>query len=148
MTSPVRSGLLVLSVIVGLAVVGFLWNRPTPVPAVFGERLSVAGGRARAAAVGKPMLVFATADWCGPCQTFKRTTLCDDEVESFIRERFVPVYLNTDTERAFAGSLSIVSIPASIVLVGDRAVGKVEGALGRDAYLAWLKSMARAPNGT
>src|SRR6478735_8197865 len=51
---------------------------------------------ARAECEGKPILLSLTAAWCRACHEMDRTTYADAEVAALIRERFVPVRVDTD----------------------------------------------------
>jgi len=140
----------VLIAAVLVAVLGaILWaqRRTAPLPPVFSDRLTMRQAASRSAESGKPVLVFATADWCGPCQQFKRTTLVDQRVEAEIREHFIPVYLNVDMEQDAAAVLSIHSIPASVILRDGSNVARLEGAVPGEQYLAWLSSNAPGGDG-
>ena len=132
---------LVLTVVLALGVIVVRgWSGHTPIPPVFAEQLTLSDAAARAAQSGKPVLVFATADWCGPCQEFKRTTLVDPEVAGWIADNTVPVYLNVDRFQDEAAGLSIISIPTSIMMRDGKAVARLSGAAGVEEYSAWLKT--------
>src|SRR5262245_10835198 len=51
---------------------------------------------ARAAREGKPVLLSITAAWCRACHEMDRTTYADPAVAALIRDRFVPVRVDTD----------------------------------------------------
>lgn len=147
MNRTLRTFALFAVIVIALALLTLLRSRTAPIPPVFSERLTYAQGLERAATSGKPLLVFATADWCGPCQSFKRSTLVEPEVESLIRDRFIPVYLNIDENQDAAASLAIHRIPASVVLKDGRPAGKLEGAVTGAEYVAWLNTALASPPG-
>lgn len=136
---------LALLAVAALALVVYSRSRTAPMPPVFAERLTLRAAAAAAERSGKPVLVFATADWCGPCQSFKRTTLVDPGVEALITAQFVPVYLDVDLEQDAAAAFSIISLPSSIVLRDGRPVSKIEGAVGAEEYAAFLRAALSAP---
>lgn len=119
-----------------------LWNRPgggvAPVPPAFEGGLALAQASERARADGRPVLVFATADWCGPCQALKRGALLDAGVSAAIREGFVPVYLDVDANPADAQRLNVQSIPALIVLNAGQEAARLEGAVSTPQLSKWL----------
>ena len=51
---------------------------------------------ARAAREGKPVLLAITAAWCRACHEMDRTTYADPAVAALVRDRFVPVRVDTD----------------------------------------------------
>jgi len=108
---------------------------------------SAAADEARQA--GRPMLVFATADWCPPCRSLKRGPLQRDEVVDQIETRFVPV--KADVTREGGPGMSIASrfdvpyLPTFLVVdPAGNELGRVTGYLGDDELLAWLGTAARA----
>jgi len=110
-----------------------------PTPAVFEEGLTFEDAASRAQEEQRPVMVFATADWCGPCQRLKRGALVDPGVEAFIRENLQPVYLDVDQQQALARKFNVSGIPATLIVRGDRVVASTTGVVPPDAYLAWLR---------
>ncbi len=51
---------------------------------------------ARAAAAGRPVLLFLGAAWSPGCDEMQRTTFADRAVVALVRERFVPVRVDAD----------------------------------------------------
>lgn len=112
-----------------------------PVPAVFSQGLTLAQAQDQSKSSGKPVLVYATADWCGPCQQFKRTTLVDPAVVALIHSSTVPVYLDIDHHRDDAAKFNFTSIPATVLVRDGAMIAKFSaGAVDADEYLAWLKT--------
>ncbi|MBX3380324.1 MAG: thioredoxin family protein [Phycisphaeraceae bacterium] len=111
-----------------------------PVPEVFAAGLSLDGAIERGRAEKKPVLVFATADWCGPCQVMKRTVLSEPGIEQQIARDFVPAYVDLDKEKAAAERLKVFSIPATLILWDGRQVARMEGVVPHDSYQTWLEA--------
>jgi len=107
---------------------------PTPEIFVNTPRLS----DAMASHPGRPVVVFATADWCPPCQSMKRETLVDPRVAELIRERATPVYMNVDQDSE-AGKLGIYGIPATLVIWDGTTIARQEGFRDAEAYLSFLR---------
>src|SRR5690606_15095484 len=91
-----------------------------PTPGMFDAGLSLAEAEALAAEDGRVTLVFATADWCGPCQSLKRGALVDGEVEWWARANAAPTLLDLTAPgpeaKAAAQRLGVGPIPAVILL--------------------------------
>ena len=92
---------------------------------------------------GRPTLMMFTADWCGPCQSFKRTVLAHSKVSAKIDEsvRFEKVDLtrrggpNAETAQRYG----VRGIPA-LVLVDTRGreIDRYQGATDPEQFLRWL----------
>lgn len=136
------SAVLVALLLVGSMVVAWGWGGSAGAPPAFKGGLSLAAGEARSAQTGRPVLVLATADWCGPCRAFKRGALRDEDLNRLIAERTVPVYLDVDKDRAGAGRLGVFSIPALVMVRGGRVVSRLEGVRESAEVEAWLISTA------
>lgn len=134
--------------IVIIAVAGFIILRPTkpaPVPPFFASgATSLDSAISRADAEGKLVYAFATADWCGPCQTFKKGALIDPRVADWIEANAVPVYIDVDKSPGDAQRLNVRPIPASIMLRDGSEVSRIEGVESADTFLAWLEQSARS----
>lgn len=105
-------------------------------PPAFAEHLSLAGAQSRAGG-GKPVLAFATANWCPPCKEMKRTTLRDARVTEWILQNTVPAYVDVDKDPAAAAQLSVVGIPAMVLMRDGVAIAKNEGYVDAERFLAW-----------
>lgn len=133
------------------AIVGFVGLRAVlgvgvaPRPAVFADSpASLRQAMERAKQEGKLVFAFATADWCGPCQRFKRTALVDPRVEALLQERTVPVYIDVDKAPEDAAALAVMGIPSSNLLTPEgEIVARMEGAVGASALLRWLQKASQ-----
>lgn len=111
-----------------------------PVPNVFSQGLSLQSAIDRGKAEKKPVFVFATADWCGPCQQMKRTVLSEPTVEQQIGRDFVPAYVDLEKQTDAAERLQVFSIPATLVLWDGKLVARMEGVIPHDSYQKWLEA--------
>jgi len=114
-----------------------------PIPPAFAAGTTLAQAEEAAVAGGKPVLVFATADWCGPCQSFKRGALVDPAVAERIGAGFVPVYVDVDRAATEAQRLKVGSIPVLIVLRSGKEVARLEGGANAERVVAWLEQAAK-----
>lgn len=141
-----RSGLGVALVLGVLLIGGLIFARGmgggAKIPPAFDNGLTFAAAQERAGEMKRPVLAFATADWCGPCQVFKRGALVDPEVGREIEARTVPVYLDVDENEEVAGRLKVFSIPALLIVRDGAPVARLEGVRSADEVVAWLKEVA------
>ncbi|MFK7959837.1 MAG: thioredoxin family protein [Phycisphaerales bacterium] len=116
----------------------------TPLPAVLTDapRLDVAV--ARGAAEGRPVIAFATADRCAPCQQFKLDALQDARVIARLSTGDVlPVHIEVDREPELATEyLGGASIPMTYVLRDGVVVRTLRGQRSADELVAWLDAGA------
>lgn len=127
------------------AMVG-LWawmGRTAPTPPVFSEGVALNAAVASAEEEGEGLVfAVATADWCAPCQSYKRGALRDPRVEAWVKRNATPVYINVDEAPEDAAALGVQSIPATFLLRDGRVVASASGALGADRLLDWLDQAA------
>ena len=135
---------LIVVVAVGLFVRS---SQTAPVPEVFtssAPTLDAAIDLAQSS--GKPVFAVATADWCPPCQSYKKGALSDPRVTAWLEEHTEPVYINVDESPDDADRLGVRSIPASFILASDGTViDGHSGKLSADTLLAWLEERAVSP---
>lgn len=110
-----------------------------PMPPVFEEQLTLQQALDRAAKADRLVLVYASASWCGPCQTYKRTTLVDRAVVDWIRRNTEPVYLNIDRDQITAERLGVSSIPVTILLKDGKEIARLTGAASADEFMRWVQ---------
>lgn len=136
--------------VVILALAGFTALRLSadtvaPVPPAFVDTPALADAVAASRASGKPVLAFATADWCGPCQQFKRGALVHPKVTEWIRQNTHAVYVNVDLRKTDAQQLAVYSIPALVLIRPDGSrPSRFEGNHSADEVLSFLMSAVPA----
>lgn len=110
----------------------------SPMPPVFDEGLTLQQGSERSTKSGKFVIAYGSASWCGPCQTYKRTTLVDAGVVAWIRRHAEPVYVNVDRQQVDAQQLGITSIPVTILLKDGKEVARLTGAASAKEFMEWV----------
>lgn len=149
MTSNARTlKQVVFPLIVLVALGGLYLARAKPAkaatPGVFAAGLNLDDALARSEREGKPVFVFVTADWCGPCQVYKRNALSDTQVETLVAESMLPVYIDVDrdvkaVERLGRLGLTIKGVPTSALVRGGKLTKSFSGGVSASKLLAWLK---------
>ncbi|MGH7215244.1 MAG: thioredoxin family protein [Tepidisphaeraceae bacterium] len=103
-------------------------------------RTDLATARDEAARLNKPVFLYFTASWCGPCQELKHTTWADADVEAALRA-YVPVKIDIDQQPGIALRYDpdgIVPFFVATTPAGD-PLKTHAGALPPDEFLKWLK---------
>ena len=131
---------------VSVAVIALLmWSRGrvAPAPTVFSEHLTLASAEARAAEEHRVVVAVATADWCGPCQAYKRGALADPAVVAWMGAHAVPVMIDvTNGASAESERPGVSSIPATFVMREGKVVASAVGNASAAELVAMLESAA------
>ena len=103
---------------------------------------------ASASAGGKPVLMMFTADWCGPCQSFKARTLSNPAVlEKLERScRFQTVDLTNWNGKSAetAKQYGVTGVPTLILVrPGGREISRYPGPNDPQYFGRWLDQNAR-----
>lgn len=142
-----RSWSFVVVILVALLAFAMVMRQSTPVPEVFDTKVTLTQAEAASAASGKPVFVFATADWCGYCQQLKRGALKDKTVQQWISINTHAVYLDCTKEvPAEAKDLPIGALPALFLLRDGKPVATLVGAVPTDELVKWFEAHAGALN--
>ena len=101
---------------------------------------SLAAAKAEAKRSGKPVFVVFHAQWCGACKMLENETLTDPKVLGEV-QKWVPVRIDVDEDKASASTYRIQSLPTMIFIkpAGDKGF-RFEGALEADDMLRLLKT--------
>ena len=97
-TGVVAVLLVAVAVMAGLRL--FSATGAAPTPAAFASHVSLEAAIAAEGQNGRPVVAFATADWCGPCQSFKRGALADERVTAWIGDRANAAFVDL-TDQSF-----------------------------------------------
>lgn len=132
-----------------VAIQRVLWMRSasavSPLPTSFVNAPTLSQAEEKSRTDNRPVLVFATADWCGPCQVLKRTTLAETEVTDAIERLTHPTLLDITIHDPNAEKLSIDSVPALILMKNGQELARLEGIASTEEVLAFLDQAKSAP---
>jgi protein disulfide-isomerase len=92
-------------------------------------------------AANKPVLLYFTAEWCGPCQWMRRNVFTDAGVGRAVDERYIPVRIDHDARPDLIVQYQVEGIPWFAVLdASGRPVRILDrGVETPDEFIAWLK---------
>lgn len=136
----------------GVAALVMFSGRTAPTPVVFERHESLAAAREAAAESGRPVLIFATADWCRYCQDLKRGPLAEAALGELIARETEPVYFEVTRQREdpevleLAQTYRVQRVPVLILLRGGVEQGRLTGMHDAGTIRGWLESGGkRAP---
>lgn len=107
---------------------------------------------AAAVAANKPIFLMFTADWCGPCQSFKKNILYTNGIWPSLNKNFVVHLVDVDREKETVEMFKDVfdgKIPTLFFLdrkgksFTDRHVG---GFQSPRQFIDWFKTIHNIPN--
>jgi thiol:disulfide interchange protein len=132
--------ILIISLILVLGyVLLFRGGGKAAIPAGFDPAMTVDSAHSAAQADGKPILVFLTASWCGPCQSFKRGTLSTQSVTQALQTKVHAVYLDIDQASQKARQMNVSGVPTLILYNKDgKEIRRQIGGLSEQDMLAFL----------
>ena len=127
--------LVALTLIVGIS----QWRQASAGHEIIPWRTDFAAAQKESAATHKPVMLYLTATWCGPCQSLRGTTWADTSVDKALRD-YVPVKVDVDEHPDIARQYGGDAIPRFVVIDQSGTVEKAtEGALPPEDFIAWLK---------
>jgi thiol:disulfide interchange protein len=140
--------------IAAVAVVGamlYTSMRPSTLPSYLdqGSAGAEAGtlqtAMARAESASKPLLVFATADWCPPCKALKAGPLRDPAIESILTEDFEVFVLDltdsNDAENQRLGQMLRVEVlPTMLIVEGGEAINAGRWTPRSGSFETWIRA--------
>lgn len=95
----------------------------------------------QAKAEDRVLIVFGTADWCGPCQRMKANTWTDPRVNEWVHRHAVLYYLDVDEEGPLSDELEIQSIPHMIAFRNGEEIARTFGNRDAESFLDWLHAL-------
>jgi thiol:disulfide interchange protein len=112
-----RRSMLVVGVIAVILAVGIVGWQSIPAQDRVPWRGDYETAKTEAAHSNKPLFIWVTADWCGPCQQLKTTTWADRGVAKTL-ESFVPLRLDFDRpeNKPLLNQYSVTMVPRFLVL--------------------------------
>ena len=137
MNAAYRPLLVVFAVVIGMVLL-YGWRNSADSNEKIPWRKDLAKAKGEAAAAGKPVLVYFTATWCGPCQSMKRQTWADPRVEAALG-RVIPVKIDVDEQPNVARDFNVDGIPRLQLVRPDGSLGPAHvGFISADELLRWL----------
>jgi thioredoxin 1 len=103
-------------------------------------RSDLAKALAEGRAANKPVLLYFTAEWCGPCQYMRRNVFTDDGVARAM-EAYVPVRVDHDARQDLIFQYQVEGMPWFGVLDQEGRPVRIlnRGVETPQEMIAWLK---------
>lgn len=107
---------------------------------------SLNSAMATAKKTNKPVFLYFSTEWCGPCKVMKQTTFKDSKVVAESR-KWVMVQVDAEKQEAIASKYKIDTYPTMLILKPNgttvsrvEASAKTAGVLKTNGFLSWLKT--------
>jgi thiol:disulfide interchange protein len=101
---------------------------------------SLPAAQAEAKKTKRPILVYFSTTWCGPCKEMKRTTFKDAKVVAESR-KWTMVQIDAEKQEKVAAKYKVDGYPTTIILKPNGAgVARAEGGMSASGFLKWMKS--------
>lgn len=135
----------IIWLMLGILVIALLAQRfrSDPADLVAWQPMSVVNAQAASAPNDKPVLLYFTATWCGPCKDVKHAIYSRQDAADRLASLVIPVKVDLTDPTApqpLAMQYEVQSIPTFILLDPDGTVlSRTAGSMGRDNFFAWLE---------
>jgi thiol:disulfide interchange protein len=139
---PCGSGKFLLVLLVGLAVVYILANRPAgpSAPSAVAWVTDHDQGLALASEQNQPVLLAFKASWCGPCRTMDNQVFSKQAAADAL-SGWVPVSVDVDTQQRVAARYDVSGIPAFVALSPTgQEIGRAAGGMSLAEFAQFLAS--------
>lgn len=101
---------------------------------------SLSTAQAEAKKTKRPLLVYFSTSWCGPCKEMKRTTFKDAKVVAESR-KWTMVQIDAEKQASIADKYKVDGYPTMIILKpSGAAVARAESGMSASGFLNWMKS--------
>ncbi|HMN96399.1 MAG TPA: thioredoxin family protein [Phycisphaerales bacterium] len=115
---------------------------PAETPPIFSD-LTLTEALEQNQSDGRILFVKGTAKWCPPCVQMDRTSLRDDSLAAWMKERGTAIALDVDRSPQDAQRLGITAMPTMIAFRDGVEVGRAVGFRSGADLLAWLEGLDR-----
>lgn len=130
-------------ILVGLPVLWLGYQATLPAEIVQWET-SVDKAREVSQREGRPLLLYFSATWCGPCRQMKHGAFADPRVKEAL-QAWVAVKVDIDAQPEVARQYAVEAVPTFVLLdSAGKPANRSVGGMSADDLLGWLKD--QAPN--
>ena len=104
----------IFAIVVAVGLLAFVRQyagRTAQTPEMFASGVSLEQALVESNSSGRPLFVVITADWCPPCQMYKRDALADAQVVGAVLDAAIPVYIDHDKHKDDVARLAGMGLP-------------------------------------